>query len=411
MPILDILELIVEMGPFVANTAPRIRRALRDRYYGQKAAAIRTFLDDLGTTTDHQIRETVEDWNERQPSPRSQAEIEQICAMLINLSKGAKFLTTQGKVRSSFVRSEKLLEQLMSDIQPKFKKGELVAPGHEWRVERFLGMGSFGEVWMAKNPGYPQERAYKFFTQADGQRWLLKEQRNLRELQTRLEGCPNIIQFIDVVTNADCPFVVLEYAGGGSLEDWILEDKEERAHLQVHEAMHELIEGVADAHLQHICHRDLKPANIVLTADHKNPAVKVTDFGLAQDFEARRERSYSAESLVVGTPLYLPPEASHPSVEVDGFQADVFAIGVIWYQLLTNTLARPPYDFAEELRDHAADTHTIRVITRCLAGPENRYANADELRKHINDEIPWRDEIPAGVIDVQQVFREYLTQR
>lgn len=51
------------------------------------------------------------------------------------------------------------------------------------------------------------------------------------------------------------------------------------------------------------------------------------------------------------------------------------------------------------------------MITRCLAGPDNRYGNADELRRHLSDEIAWRDEIPDGVIDVQHVFREYLSQR
>ncbi|MEZ6121559.1 MAG: serine/threonine-protein kinase [Planctomycetaceae bacterium] len=275
-------------------------------------------------------------------------------------------------------------------------------------MKRFLGMGSFGEVWMAQNPGYPGCRAYKFFTQAEGRSWMKTEQKNLCAIKQKLDGHPNIVQYLDVNAEAEIPFLALEYAGGGNLEDWILEGPDgERPVMRLHDAVCGLVEGTAAAHREGICHRDLKPANIVLTEHQHAPQVKITDFGIASVVdEISRESGH--ETMGFGTPLYQPPEASVPGVAVNGFKADVFAIGVIWYQLMTGSLERPPYDFGERISRCGADSHTVRLITRCLASPNNRYRTAEELRSEMTEMIPFRDLIPDGILDVQHVFREYL---
>ncbi|TWT40055.1 Serine/threonine-protein kinase Pkn1 [Thalassoglobus neptunius] len=409
MPIKELFDLVSILAPVIHAGYPYVRDGVQRFCYTNRQDRILEFLGNLGATTDQQIRRLVDDWDRQQNSPLDERTREQLCATLINLSHGAKFLTTQGTLRSSLVRSEKMIDLLLSHIETQFKKGDQIAPGHDWYVERFLGMGSFGEVWMGINQGYPESRAFKFFTQEDGKDWLLREQSNLWKIKQKLNDHPNVIQYLDVVTNCTYPFLALEYAGGGSLEDWILEDSENRVDLLVSDAVRGLIDGIAEAHRWDICHRDLKPANIILTKAQSHPQIKITDFGLAKDFN-ERQQSNAGETISIGTPLYLPPEASTPGREVDGFRADVFAIGVIWYQLLTNSLERPPYDFASRLRDHAADSHTIRVLTRCLASPEHRYANAMQLREDLSEIIPFRVDIPDGVIDVQHVFREYLSE-
>ncbi|MEW4486643.1 serine/threonine-protein kinase [Thalassoglobus sp. JC818] len=409
MPIKELIDLVSILAPVVNAGYPHIRGAVRSFCYTRRQDRILEFLGNLGTTTDHQIRRLVVDWERRQDVPLDETTLEQLCATLINLSHGAKFLTTQGTLRSSLIRSDKMIDLLLSQIETKLKKGDQIAPGHDWYVERFLGMGSFGEVWMGINQGYPESRAFKFFTQEDGKDWLLREQSNLSKIKQKLNDHPNVIQYLDVVTHCQYPFLALEYAGGGSLEDWILENRSDRVDLLISDAVRGLIDGIAEAHRWDICHRDLKPANIILTNAQNHPQIKITDFGLAKDFN-ERQQSNAGETISIGTPLYLPPEASTPGREVDGFRADVFAIGVIWFQLLTNSLERPPYDFAHRLRDHAADSHTIRVLTRCLASPEYRYANALELREDLSEIIPFRVDIPEGIIDVQHVFREYLSE-
>src|SRR5204863_3393520 len=89
--------------------------------------------------------------------------------LLTNLVRGARFHTTQGTPLSSYLRCERLIEQLLSNIQPKRRAKEPVGQGRtDWKLEKFLGMGAFGEVWAARNPRFPEPRAFKFFTTEEG---------------------------------------------------------------------------------------------------------------------------------------------------------------------------------------------------------------------------------------------------
>ena len=73
-------------------------------------------------------------------------------------------------------------------------------------------------------------------------------------------------------------------------------------------------------------------------------------------------------------------------------------------------LERPPYDFADRLKAHLADSETIRVIERCLAHPERRFANAGELEENMPESIPITP-VPKDCFDVQYIVREYLASK
>jgi hypothetical protein len=334
---------------------------------------------------------------------------EELIGILLNLTRGARFLTTHGTPRSSYLRCERLLDQLMSDVQPVRRWGEPVAPGQPWVLQRYLGMGSFGEVWLARNPLHPTPRAYKFFTRPGSGEWLRHEQQNLSQLLKRLGEHDHIIDFIDAqVDGRSIPFLALEYVGGGSLEDWIVEDPDRRARLDPHEIIRGVVSGLAAASAQQIAHRDLKPANILLT-EGPDVQAKIGDFGLAKVAATTKAGSSAQASLgvLVGTPMYLPPEAQGAGRR-SPFQDDIFALGVIWYQMIVGALERPPYDFAERLRAHGADAHTIGLIERCLAHPSRRLPNAVALEVALGDVIPGVVECPPGQLDVQHLAREYL---
>ena len=159
-----------------------------------------------------------------------------------------------------------------------------------------------------------------------------------------------------------------------------------------------------------VTHRDLKPANVLLTADG---LPKVADFGLGQ-VEAGGGATSSASAslgLVVGTRMYLPPEAADPYAPRRPAQDDVFALGVVWFQLLTGTLERPPYDFAERLTEAGADSRTVRLVAKCLAHPERRYADAGALLADLDAEAapgPGDWAVPEGGFEVGAVAREYV---
>jgi serine/threonine protein kinase len=389
-----------------------LKQYLSDTFKDRSESQILRALEDIGNLAASDIRKRVDEFSRLKRLPADQAE--ELTALLINLAHGTRFHTTQGTPRSSFLRCERLLDQLLKCMLPKRRKGEPVAEnGHpDWKLTRFLGMGAFGEVWEAQNPAHPERRAVKFFTSPDAKQWIKAEQRTLFHVQEKLPKHPNLVSFLDVALNGKpFPYLVLEYVDGGSLEDWILTRAQDQRQLDRHRFVEGVVRGLAQAHENGITHRDLKPANVLLSGD-TDLLPKITDFGLGR-VESRRTESSSqaSESVVVGTTMYLPPEALQPFVKRSSEQDDVFAVGVIWYQLLVGRLERPPYDFADRLRDHLIDTQTIRVIERCLAQPGRRFKDACELDENMPLSVANWEPIPPDCFDVQHLGRAYLASK
>jgi serine/threonine protein kinase len=405
--LLSAIGTAISAGGAVLKMGDYVLQGCRKWSMNQKAEDLRQWLKELGLLSPDAIRNVVKDWKLPRGSLGS-TEREEVAAMLIGLSKGARLLTTAGKPRSSYLRCERLLEQLVNGIQPVCHKGDKV--GDAWTLEQFLGMGSFGEVWMATNPYMHHKRAYKFFASPAAKRWVLQEQQNLNYISKTLKTQHNIVGFEDVaIDGKERPYVALEYVDGGSLEDWILEDPAHRIKLDKHEVVRGVATGLAAAHNKDICHRDLKPANVVL-ATGRTVVPKITDFGLGKIIDANRPQVSATRSLAVqvGTSMYLPPEAMEPFIERSPKRDDVFALGVLWYQLLVERLERPPYDFARRLQRASVETHIIRLIERCLAHAEDRFEDAGELLEEMEDASPPLWEVPAGLYDVQYIVREYL---
>jgi serine/threonine-protein kinase len=219
---------------------------------------------------------------------------------------------------------------------------------------------------------------------------------------------PNIIEYHDIVVDAEpFPFLMLEYVGGGSLEDWILTPAQERKRLDVPELMAGIARGLAEAHGRQIYHRDLKPANILLTEDGEP---KIADFGLSWvEEETAAHSSAVSQQVVVGTRMYLPPEAADPYERRLPAQDDVFAFGVLWYQVLTRKIERPPYDFADGLQRKGLDSRAARLLSRCLAHPGRRFRDGGELLAALEDDRPPTDwAVPDDCFDVGPLACEYL---
>lgn len=384
--------------------------AIRRRGCQKKAREIQRWLEDLGCLSERAVREVVSDWGRHQTACKEE-QLADLADLLVNLTRGARFVTTNGTLRSSYVRSERLIEQLLSRVQPCRKRGEMLSPSMNWKLERYLGQGAFGEVWMARNTeNFPTPWAVKFCTHDDARQWITREKDNLAEVLKRLGDHPNIVKLHYLaVEGQEWPFVALEYVGGGSLEDWILEDPSRRPALDKHDIIRGIACGLAEAHKQGISHRDLKPANVLLT---EGPGVepKIGDFGLASVAAGTTTQSSAQMSqlMQVGTSLYLPPEAQQILTAREPAQDDVFALGVLWYQLVVEKLDRPPYDFVDRLQEHRLDSHTVRTLSRCLASPARRFKDACELLAALDDAVPGEWTVPAGLYDVQDLVREYL---
>ncbi|WP_439625029.1 serine/threonine-protein kinase [Gemmata sp.] len=381
------------------------------RWRNKKAAEVLAFLKELGLKTDVDVRQAVENWTP--PKGFTEQHKGELIGLLTNLVRSARFHSTNGTAVSSVLRSAQLIDQLLQNAQPRRKAGEKV---QEWQLQSFLGMGAFGEVWRATKPLYPDPRVFKFFTMTGARDWLEREAGALMAVRRHLADCPNVIDYLDVEINAaPFPYLALEYAAGGSLEDWILRRPDDRPALNPYEVMRGIVRGMSAAHTHDIHHRDLKPANVLLT-DGPEPVPKVCDFGLSTVDNQTESASSSmrSEMVLVGTRMYHPPEASDPFRKRLPAQDDVFALGVIWYQVLTSELVRPPYDFVDRLAAAGVDSRSIKLVSRCLAHPDRRYLSACELYDDLDVEKPpgpgeWA--VPAGCFDVAGIVREYLEQR
>ena len=369
-----------------------------------------SFIHQLGLTTPADVDRVLERW----PSPPgfTNAQREELAVLLRKLVIGARFHTTHGTRLSSYVTAEQLLTQLLEHVEPVRHLGEKI---DGWKLTKYLGAGGFGEVWLARNDLFHAERVYKFFTRDGAADWLAQEALALRSIWKRLgeADCPNVIDYLDVNIDArPHPYLVLEYAALGSLDDWIRSKPEHRAAIGVTELIRGIVRGVSDAHRHGIHHRDVKPANILLAGNPRDVVPKIADFGLSDVEAIEPGASQSSQVVLVGTSMYLPPEASNPAFPRDSAQDDVFALGVVWFQVLTGELVRPSYDFAEQLAAAGADSRSVKFISKCLAAPTRRYPTASELYEDIDriDPPPGPGEwaVPEGCFDVAGVAREYL---
>lgn len=384
-----------------------VSKFIGDRLGAADEKSVAQFLEQFANASEREIRRLVDECftpQSLQPTHR-----EELIIALVRLSQISKNQGSAAKQTSSYLRCKELIASLLAGLKPKRRPGETVGPGwSDWKLKRFLGMGTFGEVWMGESVMMPHPYAFKFFVTDEGKSWLIQEQQALFQVKQRLPRSPNLIQLDNVVVgDQKYPFLVLEYAGGGSLEHW-LENANDPRNLDVAEVMAGLARGLAAAHRKEIYHRDLKPANILLT-DEGEP--KISDFGLASLGRDVAGSSVASASKPVpaGTYAYMPPETHYSSKEYDEAKHDVFSFGVIWYQLLTRSLLRPPYDFADQLAEGGVDRQTIHLISRCLAQPSRRFSDGQELLHALSREAaPVEWSVPEDCYDVGKLASAYL---
>jgi eukaryotic-like serine/threonine-protein kinase len=202
----------------------------------------------------------------------------------------------------------------------------------------------------------------------------------------------NILQIHEINEHEGCPYIVLEYAQGGSLADKI--NDKPQPHHEVAAIVETLARAIHIAHGQGIIHRDLKPSNILLTAEN---VYKISDFGLAKLVDDESLRTQSGD--LVGTPSFMAPEQAqgHSHSQPIGPTADIYSLGAILYQALTG---RPPFlgGSAVETLKQVIGTEVVpprrlrpgvprdleTICLKCLEkSPGNRYATALELAEDL----------------------------
>jgi len=261
----------------------------------------------------------------------------------------------------------------------------------KYRVTDVLGKGAMGVVYKAHDPDIERTVAIKTIRRElveddDRAGMVMARFKNEARAAGRLSH-PGIVAVYDYGEAADIAFIAMEYVEGNSLRTYFSRDMrfEER---DVVSLMAQLLEALQHAHEQGVWHRDVKPANIIIM---NNGKLKVADFGIARIDSS----ALTQTGAVMGSPGYMAPE-QYKGDAVD-WRADIFAAGVMLYQLLTGT--RPFTGTAEQLvykvcyetppapSALAPDRDLERydpVVAKALGKvPEDRYASAAEFKAAI----------------------------
>jgi WD40 repeat protein/serine/threonine protein kinase len=230
-------------------------------------------------------------------------------------------------------------------------------PGYEILCE--LGRGGMGVVYRARHVGLNRLVALKMILAgAHASPRDLARFRHEAEAVARLRH-PNIIQIYDIGESNGAQYFALEYLEDGSLGHKLRGDPQPL--LAAARLIETLARTIDFAHQHQIVHRDLKPANVLLVpkpkSSHSETAgvseldlpisdfvPKITDFGLAKRLDEQSTKTQSGE--VLGTPSYMAPEQAAGKGALVGPAADVYALGAIFYEMLTG---RPPFKAATAL--------------------------------------------------------------
>ena len=285
-----------------------------------------------------------------------------------------------------------------------------------WVLEKRLGGGGFGEVWLVKHEWNEDEkpRAVKFCIDPEARtRLVTHEKKVVVRVMKYTRNHPNIVPLLDCNLEGDYPWLMYELVEGGTLAEALPSWKElplPRRFGRAVRALHAIAGALATCHKLDppIIHRDIKPHNILMAGS----VPRVTDFGLSAAMIAPSVGSetgpFSGLSVRLpshlqgfGTPGYAPPEqrlGSPPNP-----RDDVYALGITAYQLLLCDLKTFPDPWASDiLRELKVPTDLIMLIMKSVADdPERRFKDASEWERQLAELLPKKSEsVPAVPLPV-----------
>lgn len=258
------------------------------------------------------------------------------------------------------------------DVDAELDLGAFLCAMPDLELHGCLGRGGMGLVFRARQVRLDRYVAVKLMNPelAKSEEFAQRFEREARAL-ARLDH-PGIVRVHDFGEAGGVYYLVMEYVEGVNLRE-LLEEGVESA--QAEEIIAQLCDALAYAHEHGVVHRDIKPENVLLD---RGGRVKVADFGLAK-LQVDRGSTYGTRTRrVIGTPQYMAPEQLGSPETVD-HRADIFAIGVVFYEMLTGQLPVGRFPTPSELG--RADARLDEIVLRALeSNRERRFQAASELR-------------------------------
>ena len=271
----------------------------------------------------------------------------------------------------------------MAELRP----GDIVA--ERFRIVRLLGMGGMGVVYHAHDIELDVDVALKLLRPELASRPDAFERFRQELLLARQVSSPHVVRIHDLVRHGDVWLISMDFVPGQSLER-LLDTKGHLAPDDAIKIVRQLALGLVAAHQRGVVHRDLKPANVLIGEDDE---ARITDFGVAR---SAGNTGITASGVIIGTPEYLSPEQARAD-PVDG-RSDLYALGLIFFEMLTGTLpfrgGTPAEMLAQRIVRDPPPPDTIRsdlpgfavrLCARLLElKPSRRFQSAEEVIRAID---------------------------
>jgi tRNA A-37 threonylcarbamoyl transferase component Bud32 len=308
----------------------------------------------------------------------------------------------------------------------------LLSPGAtigNYRVLQKIGTGGMGAVYLAEHPLIGKKIALKVIhkelaTNREVVQRFFQEARAVNKI-----GNEHIVGIHDFgVTPEGDNFYIMEYLEGRTLASVLTHS----AVLEVMRSLHigaQIANALSAAHAQGIIHRDLKPDNIMLMQRMGDQDfVKVLDFGLAKMFQGGPSAVQTAAGVLLGTPQYMSPEACESKRDLIDHRTDIYALGILLFQMMTGVLPFNGDSMGEVLVKQVTalppgprglnpniPPSVEQILLRCLAkAPDARFPTMTALREALLDPerylrasppiAPARSVAPGEGVTAQQVM-------
>ncbi len=341
---------------------------------------------------------SVEDGAGGMPGPAALATMEATAAVDAEVLPPAEPVTQQ---QGSHGTDTTVADLGRPDRPVGFRAGQVIAGRFTLRL--VLGEGGMGTVYLAEQSAPVRRQvALKLIKIGMDSRMVLARFDAERQALALMDH-PNIARVYDGgTTEAGQPFFVMELVRGEPITDYC-----DRRRLSVRARLELFVfvcQAVQHAHQKGIIHRDLKPSNVLVTEVDGRATPKVIDFGVAKATELKlTDQSLGDTGAVVGTPTYMSPEQADPSSMDIDTRTDVYALGVILYELLAGS---PPID-ARQFR-RGALLEMLRMVREVdPPKPSTRVSTADALPSISAN----RDVEPAHLKRVLQGDLDWIVMR
>lgn len=283
-------------------------------------------------------------------------------------------------------------------IKSAVRPGSTLGP---YKILQQLGEGGFGEVFLAEQ-AEPVQRQVALK--------IIKPGMDSREIMARFEAerqalammdHPNIATVLDAGSaEAGRPYFVMELVRGMAITKFC--DKEQLTTTARLSLFEQVCSAIQHAHQKGVIHRDIKPSNVLVTSYDGRPAPKVIDFGIAKAMQQKltKKTLFTRFEQFIGTPAYMSPEQAEQSgLDLDT-RSDVYALGVLLYELLVGS---PPFDASEwakagfdEIRRRIREDTPKKPSTRLATLPDKERSEVALCRSSDPERL---DRVVVGDLD------------